>query len=236
MKLFGAAFALVLAFSGLAAASALAGPQFYLSEAGTNETTIKETEPLEGSLIGTTKEGTYTGEVHSVLTTTILGNAIELTGTAAVITGSIDNKAEGGTRGHATGVQVHFTNVSVIKPKKASCTVSSVEPGGGVAAAGTITTRKLTGLAVPAEGTKPLGVELTPETAGEPFTKLKFGAECGAVANVEVNVTGTARGKSVGDVLEFSTETGSNLKVGENAATFSGNFTLTSTGKTVTVK
>jgi hypothetical protein len=192
----------------------MAGPQFYLSENGVEPgTTITGTEPLSGSLLSST----------AVLSSKAFGAKIKLTATGSVATGSIDNKTAENTMGHATDVTIHFTNVTTNLP---GCSVEDTKS----ATPGTITTNALTGTATENGGV--IGVSFTPEFA-EPFVTLRFsGKECSA-AGQTLEIKGTDFASVKKDVLK-SEPAKSALKLGVEELKFEGEYTNTSTAKTVT--
>jgi len=216
LKMLGLTLTVAFAFSGIVAASAFANLEFYM-----NGTTLTSTETVTG-----------TSTTESKFTSTIGGVALTLkaaSGTAHVH-GSIDNGTLGvNAMGHVTGATQHFTTVT-IEGAFSKCSVEdtvSTVPG-------TIKTNALTGTAE-----TPDFVKFTPEPeAAKPFVTLKFTNGSGACAlnNQEFPITGSARATTNGDVLEFLTTTGSSLKLGAIAATFTGSFTQTATGTQITAK
>jgi len=205
LKLLGLTMVVAVAFSGIAAASSFAD-EFHWGDTGG---TIEGTEPFTSNLTSEKAE----------LSATLFGTNVKLTATGAVSTGSLDNFANGGTTGHVTGSQIHFTNVTV-EPFTA-CKVHS--PG---AAAGTVQTVPLTGLA------DSTGVQFSPES-GTTYVALQFEGTGCPLAGQTLTVTGSAHGNANGDELEFNSGSGSALILGGTEASFTANFTTESTGRPV---
>jgi len=216
LKMLGLTLTVAFAFSGIVAASAFANLEFY-----TGGVTLEKTEPVVG-----------TSTTVSTFSSTIGGVALTLTSAAgkATSTGSIDNGTLGvNAMGHVTGGFQTFTGVT-IDGAFSKCSVEDTV----TKTPGTIKTNVLTGTAE-----TPDFVKFTPETKESiTFVTLKFTNGSGAcpILNQEFPITGSARATTNGDLLEFLTTTGSALKLGAIAATFTGTFTQTATGVPVEAK
>ena len=201
IKILGLALAATAAFSAFAAMSANAGTEFYFDGG--------ETLPSSG----TTSSSTLMS-ANATLTATMSGFKTVITCTAATAMGTLDNKtldASSTPTGHATNVEAHLTNCTT----STGCLVHSLG-----AVAGTIQVNSMTGTPESATTTtfKP--------AAGGPFVTIVLeGASCPTPG--EFPVTGTAMGtvENATGKTTFSGSTGSALKLGPAAATFTAECT-----------
>lgn len=130
--------------------------------------------------------------------------------------------------GHVTGGVTTFTNVT-LDGSFSKCSIEDTV----TTTPGTIKTNALTGTAE-----TPDFVRFTPEAGEKPLVTLKITNGVGAcpLLNQEFPITGSARATTSGDRLEFTTTSGSSLKLGAVALNFTGTFTQTATGLPVEVK
>jgi hypothetical protein len=171
---------------------------------------------VRSSPTGTPKE--YEGEltndnhaVSSVLKGTVLGFATELTGTTAVA--KLQAEDSGKSKGEIT-----FTNITVVKPAK--CIVK--EP---------VVAKFTDQLATPPAALTDL---FTGSGTEETFTEIEFknkGEEACPLKNQTFKVKGTQTAEFDTSIAAFQENheviakaSGSNLKLGPNAATFEGTF------------
>jgi hypothetical protein len=199
----------VFAVSAVASASASATPECEPPEEGGDYAVCVQHEGVQKEY-----EGEITNDNHavnSVLKGTVLGFATELTGTTAVA--KLQAEDSGASKGEIT-----FTNVTVVKPAK--CIVK--EP---------IVAKFTAQLATPPAAITDL---FKGSGAEETFAEIEFkdkGTEVCPLKNQTFKVKGTQKAEfdaGIETITEnhevIAKASGSNLKLGPNAATFEATF------------
>jgi len=192
LRLLGLALVVVCAFGITSVASASAAGHWYHNG----------TRYVNG--VTDTVTGTQTSSF--ALGAKLGGVKVEITCTGESTSGTLENTAAAGLFRSGT---IHFTGCTVTKPSGQGCTANS--PGEST---GHITVTNLS-----ATATSATSVEFTPP-AGSPFVEIHIGG-CPALENT-YPVEGQATATASGNVLSFTSTSGSALTLGGATATFTG--------------